>query len=318
MAYSFENLKISKYIQTYTVFNVEKMPDIFLTVEFSYPKCGKYETCVPIYERYQGIDYTNSKKEDVVDWIESCYEQMAPTNSGVWNSGEAKYWKTKNAEQAKPLFDVLNKEDKYHLTEWLCRQCTDISAVNSQAASRIRALKQQHGYHIATKKCFCNVCNKITPHDMLLRIGKMKSGAKDKKSMPNSLKKRIKKLFAYTDACFNVTYPESSNAFIIDHKFPATRWAAGETTNYTSMSDEEITKKFQLLTNQTNMQKDRYCERCFEKGVRGDFFGIKWYPDGDEKWRGANNSDENGCKGCPWYDLKLWKKQFNDLLNKRE
>ena len=315
MSYSFENLKINDKIQTFTVFNVEKMPDMFLEVEFSYPRCRKYETCVPIYEKYQGIDYTNAEKDDVVDWIISCYEQMAPSNADVWNNSEAEYWETKNAEQAKPLFEVLNAEDRYHLTEWLCRQCTDISMVNSQAASRIRALKQQHGYHIATKKCFCETCGKTTPHDMLLRIGKMKSRAKDKKPMPNSLKKRIKRLFAYTDACFTVTYPETSNAFIIDHKFPATRWAAGESPNYSTMTDEEIANKFQLLTNQTNLQKDRYCERCFEKGIRGDFFGIRWYPVGDEKWRGANNSDENGCIGCPWYDLALWKKQFNEFLD---
>ena len=314
MVYPFENLKISDKIQTYTVFNVEKMPDIFLEVEFTYPRCRPFNTCVPIYEKYQGIDFTKSKKEDVIDWVEECYEQMSPSNANAWNSSEIKYWENRKAEQAKPLFDVLNSEDKYHLTEWLCRQCTDISRVNSQAASRIRALKQTHGYHIATKKCFCDICGKETPHDMLLRIGKQKSGAKDKKPMPNTLKSRIKRLFAYTDACFNNKYPESSSAFIIDHKFPATRWAAGEDPNYVSMTDDEIREKFQLLTNQTNLQKDRYCDRCFQEGIRGDFFGIKWYPEGDDKWRGANASDENGCKGCPWYDLALWKKQFNEFL----
>lgn len=317
MSYLFENLRINDNIQTYNVFNVEKMPDIFLEVEFSYPRCRKYKTCVPIYEKYQGIDYTHNKKDDVVDWIINCYEQMAPYNSETWNNGEAEYWVTKNAVQAKPLFDVLNTNDRYHLTEWLCRQCTDISMVNSQAASRIRALKQQHGYHIATKKCFCEICKKITPHDMLLRIGKMRSRTKDKKYMPNSLKKRIKEFFSYTDACYNEVFPASSNAFVIDHKFPATRWAAGESSNNIEMTDEEIEEKFQLLTNQTNLQKDRYCERCFNEGTRGDFFGIKWYPVGDEKWRGSNKSDENGCVGCPWFDLRSWKKQFNEFLKKR-
>ena len=37
MSYSFENKKIDEHIQTYTVYQVDKMPDLFLEVEFSYP-----------------------------------------------------------------------------------------------------------------------------------------------------------------------------------------------------------------------------------------------------------------------------------------
>ena len=79
--------------------------------------------------------------------------------------------------------------------------------------------------------------------------------------------------------------------------------------------DEQIEVKFQLLTQQTNLQKDRYCFRCFNENIRGDFFGIKWYSKGDEYWQGANKSDENGCVGCPWYDLADWKKKFNEHLS---
>ena len=85
--------------------------------------------------------------------------------------------------------------------------------------------------------------------------------------------------------------------------------------NFTTMTDEQIEVKFQLLTQQTNLQKDRYCFRCFNENIRGDFFGIKWYSKGDEYWQGANKSDENGCVGCPWYDLADWKKKFNEHLS---
>ena len=81
------------------------------------------------------------------------------------------------------------------------------------------------------------------------------------------------------------------------------------------MPDDEIKKKFQLLTNQTNLQKERYCQRCVLQGKRGSFFGITWYYQGDENWAGTSKADENGCVGCPWYDLELWKEKFNEHLN---
>lgn len=55
MSYSFENKKIDEHIQTYTVYQVDKMPDLFLEVEFSYPRSQSWKTCIPIYEKYQGI-----------------------------------------------------------------------------------------------------------------------------------------------------------------------------------------------------------------------------------------------------------------------
>ena len=88
--------------------------------------------------------------------------------------------------------------------------------------------------------------------------------------------------------------------------------------NETNMSEEEIKKKFQLLTNQTNLQKERYCKKCVSEGIRGDFFGIKWFYEGDEQWRRSSKADENGCIGCCWYDLIEWKNQFNKYLKEKE
>ena len=105
---------------------------------------------------------------------------------------------------------------------------------------------------------------------------------------------------------------------VIDHKFPSSRWVNGETINETDMPEEEIKKKFQLLTNQTNLQKERYCKKCVSDGIRGDFFGIKWFYEGDEKWRGSSKADEKGCVGCCWYDLMEWKKRFNDYLEEKK
>lgn len=316
--FDFEDLSINPNITTHKVFQVSKMPDIFLEVEFKYPKTPSWLSYLPIFEKYQGVNLTEADKEDVVEYIIDCYNALDPKNSKQWNTGENEYWvQHENANMAKPLFDVLNTESQYHLTNWMCRQCTDTSNVNSQAASRIRALKMTHGYHIATKDFMCDVCGKVTTHDMLIRIPRKVGNSNKRYSIPTSLMKRIKVLFNYTDACFNEKYPEGAQNLVVDHKFPSTRWVVGENPNFSTMTDEEIKAKFQLLAQQTNLQKERYCARCLQEGLRGDFFGIKWYPDGDEHWNGDNKSDEKGCKGCPWYDLEVWKQQFNEFLEKK-
>lgn len=101
---------------------------------------------------------------------------------------------------------------------------------------------------------------------------------------------------------------------VIDHKFPSSRWVQGEDANEAAMPDEKIGRKFQLLTNQMNLQKERYCRRCVSEGIRGDFFGVTWFYKGDRTWRGNSKADEGGCVGCYWYDLALWKSMLNKHL----
>ena len=105
MSYSFENKKIDEHIQTYTVYQVDKMPDLFLEVEFSYPRSQSWKTCIPIYEKYQGINLTNVPEEDVEEWIQECYESMSPSNASVWNRTEKIYWENiKKQIKAKTTF----------------------------------------------------------------------------------------------------------------------------------------------------------------------------------------------------------------------
>lgn len=313
--FDFEDLEICPEIKTFKVFQVSKMPDLVLEVEFKYPKTPAWKGCIPILEKYQGLDKTQLPKEDVVEYVKNCYNDLDPRNSKTWNADEDLYWSGRSkADMAKLLFDVLNGETQYHQTNWMCRQCTDTSSVNSQAASRIRALKQTHGYHIATKDFKCEVCGKYTTHDLLIRIPKLVGNSNKRFSIPTSLMRRIKELFEYTDACFNEKYGAGSKNLVVDHKFPSTRWVVGENPNFASMTDDEIKSKFQLLTQQTNLQKERYCAKCLQTGKRGDFFGIDWYSEGDCSWKGDNKSDEKGCVGCPWYDLADWKEKFNKML----
>lgn len=50
--------------------------------------------------------------------------------------------------------------------------------------------------------------------------------------------------------------------------------------------------------------------------ISEEIFWNKWYSKGDEYWQGANKSDENGCVGCPWYDLADWKKNLMNIYHK--
>lgn len=80
------------------------------------------------------------------------------------------------------------------------------------------------------------------------------------------------------------------------------------------MSDEEIRAKFQLMTNQRNQQKREVCRTCFQTGKRGVIFGIPYFyaggPEWDERIPQKGKAAEEGCIGCPWYDIELWRQEL--------
>ena len=80
------------------------------------------------------------------------------------------------------------------------------------------------------------------------------------------------------------------------------------------LSSQEIKKKFQLLTNQSNMLKSRLCDDCIKTGIRPGFLGIKWFYYGNENCE-PNNHIGSGCYGCPWFDLEEWKQKIKEQLN---
>lgn len=108
-------------------------------------------------------------------------------------------------------------------------------------------------------------------------------------------------------------------ALIPDHKFSEVRWdEETRSENSMEMTDAEIIQKFQLLDNQRNQQKREVCRKCFQEGVRGAIYGIKYFYEGDEHWNPniptVGKDAEKGCIGCPWYDIELWRKMLNQEL----
>lgn len=310
MSKEFEKKKVNgkNDIKTGELFKLHGMDDYYLDVIFRYKGLPPWNGCIPIKSKYHGVNI-NQNKDDVFEWVEQCYNELNPTNVGTWNKEQDKYWEKINSVDTRAVFDVLNGDKS--TTSWMCRKCGGVQAVNPQAAARIKNLKER-GYFIATKKIMCPNCGSSQFHDILIRLNRHSANINNRNTISVSLRKRIKEVLPLKDACFDT--PQKKSELVIDHKFPSTRWINGETQNNNEMTDDEIRNKFQLLTNQTNLQKERYCKRCMSEGIRGDFFGIKWYSEGDETWQGVNNADENGCKGCPWYDLNDWKEKFNEKL----
>jgi len=115
----------------------------------------------------------------------------------------------------------------------------------------------------------------------------------------------------------------AKRALIPDHKFSEVRWdEKTKAENPMDMTDDEIIQKFQLLDNQRNLQKREICRRCFQNGIRGTIYGIEYYYKGNSKWDEKipvkGKAAEEGCIGCPWYDIELWREKLNSKLNKNE
>lgn len=96
----------------------------------------------------------------------------------------------------------------------------------------------------------------------------------------------------------------AKKALIPDHKFSEVRWDdETKAENSMDMTDVEIIQKFQLLDNQRNQQKREICRRCFQEGIRGTIYGIKYFYEGDENWNPnipkVGKAAEKGCIGCP-------------------
>jgi hypothetical protein len=307
MPQPFENQRINPNILTTTLFQGFKMPDYYLGVTFRYT-AKTWNGCIPLKAKYQGINIQYTK-EDVDQWILECYSCLAPGNNMSWQREQNDFWAERKAFATQAVFDALNGDGD--MTKWLCRKCGPAPDSNPQAGGRISALRK-YGYHIATTKMNCATCGGLQFFDLLIRLPRCAANNEKRFSISTALRKRIKTVLPLQDACFSS--PQTSNELIIDHKFPSSRWVYGETVNHVSMTDDEIKQKFQLLTNQSNLQKERYCQRCVISGVRGDYFGIKWYYEGNDLWCGSSKADEDGCIGCCWYDLLKWKEKLNEYI----
>ena len=198
--------------------------------------------------------------------------------------------------------------------EWHCSKCE----LKSGQAKTWQVWRQERGIQLDTdkngnfyKKIFCPSCQKVTIHRRLRSLD-LKEVNQARANLSSAIAKKVKELLNHEEAV--LLRKLSDKELEVDHKFPQIRWGENEEDN-SNLSDEQLKKKFILLTRSNNLLKSRYCERCFKTGKRGCFPGIKFWFKGTEDWNGRDEHDANGCEGCFWNVPYLWRSKLNELID---
>lgn len=279
-----------------------KAAEEFVSVRFQYPETGDtWEGWVPVVYRRTGLSL--QAPDDIEKHLEYVYAEMHPSKRGAWKASQEAYWSERKAQVTKSFYDKLAEGG------WKCRACA--LPINPNFARRIQELKEM-GYTIATDtKRFCSSCNTNTTHLLLLPIPRADGKSNGYETWSPALRKRIAKVLGQHEV-----YDDTVNRHgCPDHKFSEIRWdAATKAENPDTMTDAQIRRKFQWLTNQHNLQKKMVCLHCFETGERGSCFGIRFFYKGGPQWDARipqqGKAAEKGCVGCPWYDLAEWRKHL--------
>ncbi|MDD3694597.1 MAG: restriction endonuclease [Lentisphaeria bacterium] len=284
-----------------------KASERYIPVKFKYADAD-WEGWVPIEYRRSGLNIKTD--EEVLAYLNHVYQMMSPENIPAWRERQKQYWQTNAAKATttKAFFEVLAENNQF---TWKCVECR--LPANPNWARRIQDLKDR-GYTLATDtKRYCHLCKANKTHVMLLPLPRGEEVAKYETISPK-LRKRIIRLFESVD----VFEGSKKSHCLPDHKFPEIRWDGNvHSENPDSMPEDEIRQKFQLLSNQRNLQKREVCRNCFQTGRRGSVIGLPIFYDGgplwDEKFPKRGLEAEQGCVGCPWYDMARWRSFVNGL-----
>ncbi|MFB2936097.1 restriction endonuclease [Aerosakkonemataceae cyanobacterium BLCC-F154] len=214
------------------------------------------------------------------------------------------------------VFNLLSDQ------QWHCRECEGKKIGSGQYAGGggiqglQRGTRNRPGLAIQTEKRYCENCQAIRIGDRW--TGEIKS-ANSAANIPASLVQKILEVYSYIDVIEQ--RQRQAHELVIDHRFPMERWGESESPHLTSMSNDEIKKKFQLLKKDSsgnhNLLKSRSCERCIKTGKRGTPFGIRFWYKGGEDWPSAHQRGaeaEEGCVGCGWYNFEAWRDALNQKL----
>ena len=280
-----------------------KASERYVDVTFVYADGQKWEGSVPIEYRRTGTDLR--EEAEITAYLLEIQPYCHPIAWPKWRAEQELFWQEKSgAEVTKAFFDALIN---FH---WTCVTCE--CPPNPNWARRVQDLKES-GYTIATDTArYCSKCEAKKTHLLLLPIPR--GGVSGYETWSPKLRKRIVNVLATYDAY--EARVGNRDALLPDHKFPEIRW--DETTKRESLedlSDQDIQRDFQLMTNQRNLQKREVCRGCYQNGKRGIPFGINFFWQGDENWPGdvprTGKDAEQGCFGCGWYDLEKWRKELN-------
>lgn len=288
-----------------------KASEYYVEVIFDYTKTDTWKVWIPYVYRRAGLEIES--EGDLAKHLIGLYPKLDIKQRSAWYKKEMNDWNKSHSDKTvtKPYFDAMLTSN------WSCRKCTDKITKSSNNARRIQEIKEM-GYLMASNtSLFCTKCNSNTTHDILIPIEKATPTGYE--TWSPALKKRIMKVLDFTDIYENKSVSKSAH-MIPDHKFSEIRWDENtKEENPDSMTDQEIKNKFQLLTNQRNLQKREVCRICYQTGIRAFPFGIKYYYEGSENWpkdvSKRGKLAEIGCVGCGWYSFEEWRISLNKKLN---
>ena len=278
-----------------------KASEKYVDVIFYYEHEVKY-TSVPIEYRRTGTEIPDA---GVDEYLAQVQDEIDPSKRASWMREQATFWSEKpKAGITKGFFDVLAADFK-----WCCVSCE--LPQNPNWARRIQDLKE-FGYTLATHISRpCPTCAKKTTQLILLPI--KRGGITGYETWSPALRQRIVTLLGGFDAYeAKITRKEG---LLPDHKFPEIRWdGATRRDSLEHLTDQDILRDFQLLSNQRNQQKREVCRNCFQTGERGVIYGIQFFYEGQRIWDAqipkSGKDAEQGCFGCGWYDINIWRREL--------
>jgi hypothetical protein len=285
-----------------------KASEKYVDVLFAYENGVAFETSVPTEYRRTG---TSIGDTDINAYVERVYEAVNPKNRAKWKSDQKAFWESKpGASITFSFFEKLSSSFAWH-----CVTCE--LPKNPNFARRIQDLKE-FGYTLATNTGRqCRSCNKNNTHLLLLPLPR--GGITGYETWSAELRANIIKVLEGFDAY--EAKKGKAEGLLPDHKFPEIRW--DENTMRDSiehLSAHEIKRDFQLLSNQRNQQKREVCRNCFQTGKRGTIFGIRFFHKGGPNWdptiERRGKAAEEGCRGCPWYDIQEWRTMLDQKLSR--
>lgn len=288
-------------IEIHNIFNHGKASESYVDVEFTQEDGFKWRGYIPFFYRRTGLMIES--EDELSDYLISIKPYFFENKIKEWIEAEKQLWETdhKGKTVTKEFFDAMAS------LGW-----TSEFPPNDNPQRRIQDIKEL-GYTIASR-------NRGGAGRKLERLlVPIPRGANTGyETYSKSFRNRALNALSGT----NVYELSTANraGLIPDHKFPEIRWDEDtRAENPEEMPEIEIKQKFQLVDNQRNQQKREVCRQCFQTGKRGMVYGIKYFYKGDENWPDdvprVGKEAEQGCVGCGWYDIQMWRDELNKKIN---
>lgn len=286
-----------------------KASEEYVDVVFKYAHL-LFSWSIPIEYRRTGVEFSNSTLEEITGYVSKVYEQCTPKNWAKFRTAQEQFWETKpNAIVTKEFFDILASDFSW-------KSVRQDLPNNSNSQRRIQDLKE-FGFTIATHtRMLHEASGEVSTHHLLLPLAR--GGITGYETWSPALRRKIIQVLGAVDA-YEIPGGNLHN-LLPDHKFPEIRWVEdSRRANLEALTDEEIQRDFQLITNQRNQQKREACRKCFQTSERPTLFGINFFAEGNKSWpkelplRGK--AAEAGCRGCGWYDISEWRNSLNSRLD---